>query len=179
MNFAYARGDDAAVLAAAAKLRGKKGFPGLAAGFYSAVIAREAGDVKKTEEIIRRLAPIFPSKGLLEAIVAAAKSRTKQSEAIKKIDEETARNADFDPLHLLLLIGAHDHLLDVANAHLARNDDRFDGIMFVMWRLVARGESANPRLKTFLRNFGLVGHWKKYGWPDRCRPEGEDDFECT
>ena len=28
------------------------------------------------------------------------------------------------------------------------------------------------------REIGLVDYWKEFGWPDLCRPVGEDDFEC-
>ena len=62
---------------------------------------------------------------------------------------------------------------------LARSDDRSGGAMFLVWRLVARGEGGNPKLKQFLRNSSLVDMWKKHGWPDRCRAKGEDDFECS
>ena len=35
-----------------------------------------------------------------------------------------------------------------------------------------------PRFKEFVREIGLVDYWKEYGWPDLCRPVGDDDFEC-
>jgi len=35
-----------------------------------------------------------------------------------------------------------------------------------------------PEYKQFLRDFGLVDLWKERGWPDLCRPAGEDDFVC-
>ncbi len=37
---------------------------------------------------------------------------------------------------------------------------------------------SDPRMKELLRNYGLVEFWKEYGWPDRCRPVGSDDFVC-
>jgi hypothetical protein len=35
-----------------------------------------------------------------------------------------------------------------------------------------------PRFKEFMREISLVNYWKKFGWPDLCRPVGDDDFEC-
>jgi hypothetical protein len=35
-----------------------------------------------------------------------------------------------------------------------------------------------PEFKGFLRDIGIVEHWKRYGWPDVCRPLGNDDFRC-
>ena len=35
-----------------------------------------------------------------------------------------------------------------------------------------------PRFKEFVREIGLVDYWKEYGWPDLCRPVGDDDFVC-
>ena len=34
------------------------------------------------------------------------------------------------------------------------------------------------RFKTLLRKFGLVDYWRDHGWPDLCRPIGDDDFAC-
>ena len=36
----------------------------------------------------------------------------------------------------------------------------------------------DPRFKTWVENLGYVEIWRKYGWPDRCRPTGPDSFEC-
>jgi hypothetical protein len=37
---------------------------------------------------------------------------------------------------------------------------------------------ADPRAKPLLREAGFVDYWRAKGWPDLCRPLGEDDFEC-
>ena len=36
----------------------------------------------------------------------------------------------------------------------------------------------DPRFKEWVKKLGYVDFWRKYGWPDRCRPTGPDDFEC-
>jgi TolB-like protein len=34
------------------------------------------------------------------------------------------------------------------------------------------------RFKTVIRQWGLVDYWRERGWPDLCRPIGDDDFIC-
>jgi hypothetical protein len=48
-----------------------------------------------------------------------------------------------------------------------------------LWAPRHKSLRADPRLKMFFRTRGLVDYWKKHGWPDRCRPKGEDDLECS
>jgi len=35
-----------------------------------------------------------------------------------------------------------------------------------------------PEFKDLARDLGLVDLWKTRGWPDHCRPVGDQDFEC-
>jgi hypothetical protein len=50
--------------------------------------------------------------------------------------------------------------------------------VYAIWRPVYRDMRKLPRFKEFARDVGLVDYWKQYGWPDMCRPFGENDFEC-
>jgi hypothetical protein len=34
-----------------------------------------------------------------------------------------------------------------------------------------------PEFKALLREIGVVAHWQEYGWPEICRPRG-NDFDC-
>ena len=34
-----------------------------------------------------------------------------------------------------------------------------------------------PGFKALVTKLGLVSYWREYGWPDFCRPAG-DDFDC-
>lgn len=97
--------------------------------------------------------------------------------AVAKIKEAAERDPAFEPEALLILIGATDDALDAMNARVKTRRSVI-GAMSFAWRLVARGEGSNPKLKKFMREMGLVAYWKKHGWPDRCRAKGEDDFEC-
>jgi tetratricopeptide (TPR) repeat protein len=37
----------------------------------------------------------------------------------------------------------------------------------------------DPHFKEWLEQLGYVDFWRKYKWPDRCRPISLDDFECN
>jgi len=34
------------------------------------------------------------------------------------------------------------------------------------------------RFKSIVRRIGVLDYWRARGWPDLCRPSGDDDFEC-
>ncbi len=36
----------------------------------------------------------------------------------------------------------------------------------------------SPHRKRMIRDFGLLAHWQKHGFPTQCRAVGDDDFEC-
>jgi adenylate cyclase len=50
--------------------------------------------------------------------------------------------------------------------------------VFKIWPPVMHEVRQLPRFKEFVREIGLVDYWKEFGWPDLCRPVGDDDFEC-
>ena len=47
-----------------------------------------------------------------------------------------------------------------------------------IWNNWATALRQDPRFKDWVTALGYVNIWRKYGWPDRCRPTGPDDFEC-
>jgi TolB-like protein/class 3 adenylate cyclase len=46
------------------------------------------------------------------------------------------------------------------------------------WYPVFHDVRQTLRFKEWVREIGLVDYWKEYGWPDLCRPIGDDDFVC-
>ena len=48
--------------------------------------------------------------------------------------------------------------------------DMWDPFLAPSWR--------QPGFKELVRDLGLVEYWRKYAWPDMCRPQGDDDFRC-
>jgi TolB-like protein/Tfp pilus assembly protein PilF len=53
-----------------------------------------------------------------------------------------------------------------------------DVITYVMWWEVARPMRKTQDFQRFVRAVGLEELWRVRGWPDKCRPEGADDYVC-
>jgi TolB-like protein/DNA-binding winged helix-turn-helix (wHTH) protein/Flp pilus assembly protein TadD len=51
-------------------------------------------------------------------------------------------------------------------------------ILAQVWNNWAVAVRQDPRFKDWVETLGYVDFWRKHGWPDRCRPTGQDDFEC-
>ena len=47
-----------------------------------------------------------------------------------------------------------------------------------VWNNWAVAVRRDPRFKEWVTTLGNVEFWEKYGWPDRCKPAGQGDFEC-
>ena len=50
--------------------------------------------------------------------------------------------------------------------------------LFKTWLPVMQEVRQLPRFKELMKEIGLVDYWNKFGWPDLCRPIGDDDFMC-
>ena len=48
----------------------------------------------------------------------------------------------------------------------------------VLWQPVMRDARRLPAFKEVVRKHGLVDYWRRYGWPDFCRPLSDADFVC-
>ncbi len=57
--------------------------------------------------------------------------------------------------------------------------DEQGGQMVYVWLPQLAQMRQIPEFKAYLREIGIVDYWKEYGWPDICRPLGENDFECA
>ena len=53
-----------------------------------------------------------------------------------------------------------------------------DTIDVLIWIPAATRHRQSEAMKTWARSRGLEAHWRARGWPDRCRPVGDDDWEC-
>ena len=48
-----------------------------------------------------------------------------------------------------------------------------------IWGPAFAAARKTERFKNFVRNAGMVGYWRKHGWPDLCHPVGSNDFACN
>jgi TolB-like protein/DNA-binding SARP family transcriptional activator len=86
---------------------------------------------------------------------------------------QLGRRLDFVYVH----VGAPERALqrfedDVAAGFLPPN------LMIGLWIPTYAAVRKTERFKAFAREAGLVDYWRARGWPDLCRPVGDDDFEC-
>ena len=47
-----------------------------------------------------------------------------------------------------------------------------------VWHPILADYRKSDQFKDYLRQTRIEEYWRKHGWPDLCRPLGDDDFEC-
>ena len=61
-----------------------------------------------------------------------------------------------------------------------KSDGMAQGVLITwFWIFGSRSLLDTPELREFLLQTGMVDLWRSRGWPDFCRPLGDDDFECN
>ncbi|WP_191621365.1 winged helix-turn-helix domain-containing tetratricopeptide repeat protein [Marinihelvus fidelis] len=92
---------------------------------------------------------------------------------------EEAHEGRLDPylaFEILMLMGsprAFDLEIDYGNSDFGY---RMPEEIWSNWGVELRRD---PRFKGWVRQLGYDRYWRKFGWPDRCKPTGRDDFECV
>ena len=88
-----------------------------------------------------------------------------------------SRQGDLDELiafeSLLILGSPRAFDLDIDPFSIAKTQ-----ILAQVWNNWGVELRRDPRFKEWVVSLGYVDFWRKYGWPDRCRPTGPEDFEC-
>ena len=95
------------------------------------------------------------------------------------IDDAIARHAvanDIDFAPYALLRGDTDLFFE----SLALKNDAHAHYITYNYLLTSGGLAvlADPRAKQLLREHGFEAYWRAKGWPERCVPKGDKDFEC-
>ena len=66
---------------------------------------------------------------------------------------------------VLLAFGAYEEFASLSSA-------------FYMWLPDARDFRTTPYFKKKMRDTGILAYWQDSGFPEFCRAQGDDDFEC-
>jgi TolB-like protein/DNA-binding winged helix-turn-helix (wHTH) protein len=74
---------------------------------------------------------------------------------------------------------AHFGDAELAVAGLRKANEVSHALMPAIWGRSWQAVRADPAFKRFVTDIGLVAYWREAGWPDMCRPLGDDDFECS
>jgi tetratricopeptide (TPR) repeat protein len=91
---------------------------------------------------------------------------------LRRIYSSTDKLSTWSP-HLMLLWAAYFGDSELAMEIIENTDN-----VFFLWFPVIDEVRKTPRFKEFMTEIGLVDYWREYGWPDLCRPVGDDDFVC-
>jgi tetratricopeptide (TPR) repeat protein len=67
---------------------------------------------------------------------------------------------------------------ELALAGLRKANEFSHALMTAIWGRSWQTVRTDPAFKQFVTEVGLVAYWRDAGWPDKCRPLGDDDFEC-
>jgi tetratricopeptide (TPR) repeat protein len=81
----------------------------------------------------------------------------------------------------MALLAAHfdDPDLSVAALHRAvPHAPSGHGIWSFVWIPLMQPVRAHPKFEDLVRESELPSYWREAGWPEHCRPLGDDDFEC-
>ena len=79
-------------------------------------------------------------------------------------------------IYCMVLSGQTDRAAEFGRLRV--EDEWFELRMFWQSNAEAGALRQTRIFKDLLRDMGLVEFYREYGWPDLCRPIGEDDFEC-
>jgi TolB-like protein len=52
------------------------------------------------------------------------------------------------------------------------------GFLPFLWHPIMDEVRSEPGFKDLIRSVGLDSYWRESGWPEQCKPLGNDDFEC-
>ncbi len=72
---------------------------------------------------------------------------------------------------ILAILGEHERAADALAANAG-------GAWVVMWWDYFHDFRQSSFFKAKIREMKIYDYWREHGWPDFCRPLGDDDFEC-
>ncbi|MBB40009.1 MAG: hypothetical protein CMF01_07980, partial [Hyphomonas sp.] len=116
-------------------------------------------------------------RNLLAPVIAALPDRAEALQVVETLFEAGA--------------GVHPNRFEILAAIAAQLDDpelalriwrhELEGTRLRLMRIWGPAYADMRRLPGFARlmtEIRLPPYWREFGWPDRCRPAGEQDFEC-
>jgi hypothetical protein len=86
--------------------------------------------------------------------------------------------ADVSGVTAITRWAAHYGDAELALAGLRKANEVSHVLMAAIWGRSWQTVRTDPAFKVFVTDVGLVAYWREAGWPDKCRPLGDDDFEC-
>ena len=154
----------------------------LVANGHLATLAYDRGDAAKAAFHYKRSLPTpVRERPFVSAVVKALRSVEAKGAAVRALQAEAASIPGFDPTGTYVLLRVHDALFAEGDARLNTGEKWRVSVLGLTtaWGTREKALRDDARFKGFLQRIGLVDYWKKHGWPDKCRPQGADDFVCN
>lgn len=128
-------------------------------------------DYEKTLDIFRGDHPDFV---LNRRVVEAARDPALRPELLATIEAGNPTRISYWPVELVMMMGEPDRALTwaVEQAEQGHGDPRS------IWRPMFTAHAHKPDFKRLVELYELPEYWREHGWPDFCRPAG-DDFSCS
>jgi TolB-like protein len=88
--------------------------------------------------------------------------------------ERNVRSTEYFILFYLMVADTSDEFFNQLN----RIQTVDDSINAIVWIPAAKQHRKDDAMKLWARSRGYEALWRERGWPDLCRPVGDDDWEC-
>ena len=105
-------------------------------------------------------------------------SSEKSPEATHKLYTDLGEEIDASTLGYFGILAAFFSDYEFALELIEKSGTKRVNNIILLWIPVMKEARQLPRFKEFVREIDLVDYWKRFGWPDLCHPEDEDDFVC-
>ncbi|HEX5353214.1 MAG TPA: hypothetical protein VFW60_03980 [Rhodanobacteraceae bacterium] len=152
-------------------------FGELMLGFYDAAQGDKEGAGRNFARSTGRMGTKIPEQELQTIYLGTFGTVSQRQMALKIVGTHT--DDEWAPT-LLLQLGAAERSFDLyEHGHSGLSDAYFNWLWQPEpWSRKARQDAA---FQGFARRLGMVDYWKRYGWPDLCKPApnvGPDAFTC-
>lgn len=82
------------------------------------------------------------------------------------------------PREVAVALGHADAVARTYFADPGSNEPGGNSPRFWMWTPKLKHFRQSGAFRQRIRDSGMLDYWREHGWPEKCRPIGEDDFEC-
>ena len=140
-----------------------------------------AGAFDEARELYREIRPSGstpPGTAVLDSCMALLEDPASGRAALRKFYADPAYT-DVASIFGITRCAAQFGDAELALAGLRKANEFSHALMPALWGRSWQTVRTDPAFKQFATEVGLVAYWRDAGWPpDKCRPLGDDDFEC-